>query len=122
MTHSLAIIEHLHETTPGSSLLRSDPIRRYRGRQLSNVVAMEIHPVRLLTVANHVVALTNGGDATKHDWMRHFISAGLTALEALLAQIPDGPFCVGSAPTMADCRLAPQLDNAERWGVDCSSH
>lgn len=31
---------------------------------------------------------------------------------------PDGRFCHGDAPGLAECCLVPQLYNARRWGVD----
>jgi maleylpyruvate isomerase len=42
---------------------------------------------------------------------------GLSACETLIADEP-GPFCFGTAPTMADLCLVPQLANARRFGVD----
>ncbi len=44
---------------------------------------------------------------------------GLAAIEAHLARDPDtGRFCHGDTPTMADCCLAPQVFNAQRFNVD----
>jgi maleylacetoacetate isomerase len=122
LTQSLAIIEYLHATTNGAALLPPDPLGQHRVRQLSYAVAMEIHPVCNLGVAAHVVDLTRGSDADKKAWMQHFISSGLDALEALLAQGGSGVFSYGDTPTMADCCLIPQLYNAERWGVDFERH
>ncbi|MET1416909.1 maleylacetoacetate isomerase [Roseibium sp. HPY-6] len=119
LTQSLAIIEYLHVTTPGSKLLPDSADGQYHVRRLSDAIAMEIHPVCNLSVAQRVVDLTGGGDDVKVDWMRHFISKGLSAFEKLL-EATEGPFCFGENPTMADCCLIPQLYNAERWGVDVS--
>lgn len=119
LTQSLAIIEYLHATTPGSALLPESIDGQYHVRRLSDAIAMEIHPVCNLSVAQRVVDLTNGGDDVKVEWMRHFISKGLSAFEKLL-EATEGPFCFGENPTMADCCLIPQLYNAERWGVDIS--
>lgn len=121
LTQSLAIIEYLHTTTPGSTLLPESADGQYLVRQLSDAIAMEIHPVCNLSVAQRVVELTGGGDEVKVDWMRHYISKGLNAFEQLL-DASEGPFCVGNQPTMADCCLIPQLYNAERWGVDTSGY
>ncbi|GAB4520844.1 MAG: maleylacetoacetate isomerase [Roseibium sp.] len=118
LTQSLAIIEYLHATTPGSMLPPADIDGQYRVRQLAYAIAMEIHPVCNLGVVKHVAQITGGGDAARADWMRHFIGKGLGAFEALLDDA--GPFCRGDTPTMADCCLIPQLYNAERWGVDIS--
>lgn len=122
LTQSLAIIEYLHATTDGSTLLPEDPLGQFRVRQLSYAVAMEIHPVCNLSVASHAAKLTKDADAAKADWMTHFIAKGLTNLEALLAQDARATFSYGDAPTLADCCLIPQLYNADRWGVDYSVH
>lgn len=122
LTQSLAIIEYLHATTDGSSLLPDDPLGQFRVRQLSYAVAMEIHPVCNLSVATHAAKLTKDVDAAKADWMTHFIAKGLANLEALLAQDARATFSYGDTPTLADCCLIPQLYNADRWGVDYSVH
>ena len=116
-TQSLAIIDYLHTTTPGSTLLPGDIEGQFHVRQLSYAIAMEIHPVCNLSVAKHAADISGGGDEVKAEWMRHFIGKGLQGLEGLLAET-EGPFCHGDRPTMADCCLIPQLYNADRWGVD----
>lgn len=116
LTQSLAIMEYLHARAPGSTLLPGDPLGQFRARQLSYAIAMEIHPICNLAVANHAASLAGGGEEVKRAWMQHFIGRGLTSVEALL---PAGSrFSLGDAPGMADCCLVPQVYNAERWGVD----
>ena len=122
LTQSLAIIEYLHATTVGSSLLPDDPLGQFRVRQLSYAVAMEIHPICNLSVATHAANLTTDADAAKADWMTHFIAHGLANLEALLAQDARATYSYGDTMTLADCCLIPQLYNADRWGVDYSVH
>jgi maleylacetoacetate isomerase len=116
LTQSLAIIEYLDETRPERPLLLSDPAGRARVRALAHVIAMEIHPICNLSVANRIAEL--GGDAARLEWMRQHIDRGLTAFEALLARPGTGPFCHGDAPGLADCCLVPQLYNARRWHLD----
>ncbi|MGH1466118.1 MAG: maleylacetoacetate isomerase [Cognatishimia sp.] len=122
MTQSLAIIEYLHATTDGSTLLPADALGQYRARQLSYAIAMEIHPVCNLSIVGHVAKLTGGGDAAKKDWMQHFIAKGLAAFEGLLAQETTQKYCAGDTPGIADCCLIPQLYNADRWGVAYDQH
>ncbi|WP_349358870.1 maleylacetoacetate isomerase [Stappia sp.] len=118
LTQSLAIVEYLHETREGSTLLPADALGRQRVRALAHAVAMEIHPVCNLSVAAHVAELTGGGDAAKVAWMQTFIGKGLAALEAMLDAPQTGTFCHGDTPTLADLCLVPQVFNARRWGVD----
>jgi len=122
LTQSLAIIEYLHATTLGSTLLPSDPIGQHRVRRLSYAIAMEIHPICNTSVAAHVSDLTGGGDEAKMAWMDRFIGQGLAKLETMLDQGGAGAFCYGEYPTMADCCLIPQIYNADRWGVEYACH
>lgn len=113
MTQSLAIIEYLDETR-GLGLLGKTPLDRLRIRALSYAIAMEIHPICNLSVAKYAVAQSGGG-ITMESWMQHFITKGLTAFEAMLN---GGDHCYGNSVTLADICLAPQIYNAQRWGVD----
>ena len=116
LTQSCAIIEYLSETR-GGGLLPQDAAGRARVRALSYAVAMEIHPICNLSVGRYAVE-TSGGAIRTEDWMQHFIAQGLNALEAMLAQGPEGRFCHGDGLTMADCCLVPQVYNARRFGLD----
>ena len=118
LTQSLAIIEYLHETNPDSLLLPADPRGRARVRQLSHLVAMDIHPVCNSSVVTRVVELAGGNDEQRQAWMREFITKGLDALESLVGSEASGRCCHGDDPTMADCCLVPQFYNARLWGCD----
>jgi maleylacetoacetate isomerase len=118
LTQSIAIIEYLHETHPGSGLLPSDAAGRARVRALSLAIAADIHPVCNIGPVNQVVALTGGGDKVRADWMQKFIGEGLAAFEKLLDHPATGRFCHGDRPTMADLSLVPQVYNAKRWQAD----
>lgn len=118
LTQSLAIIEYLNDTHGG--LLPEDAPGRARVRALSYAVAMEIAPVCNLSVRNHVAALTGGG-MTADDWQRHYIGAGLAAVERMLDQPQTGVFCHADTVSMADICLVPQVYNARRVGLDVTS-
>ncbi len=58
------------------------------------------------------------GEEAKDAWYRHWIDAGLAALEsAARREAATGTFCHGDAPTMADVCLVPQLANARRANI-----
>jgi len=121
LTQSLAIIEYLEETNPGSGLLPQNAAGRARVRALACAIAADIHPVCNIGPVGHVVALTNGGDKVRAEWMQKFIGEGLAAFEKLLDHAATGRFCHGDSPTMADLCLVPQVYNARRWQADITS-
>lgn len=116
LTQSLAIIEYLDETRIGPRFLPETAALRARARALALIVAADIHPLGNLAVLKRLAQL--GGEDAKVDWVRRYISRGLTAFEALLVEGPSGLFCCGDTPGIADLCLIPQLYNARRWGVD----
>lgn len=120
LTQSLAIIEYLNEIYPSAAFLPFDPTGRQRVRALSYAIAMDIHPLCNMGVTAHVLQLTGGGDETRQEWMRKFISEGLAAVEAMLDHPDTGQFCHGDTPGLADFCLVPQVYNAQRWGAEIS--
>ena len=118
LTQSLAIVEYLAETRPGTALLPADPLGRQRVRALSYAIAMDIHPTCNLGVVFHVMQQANDPEAARSAWMRKFIGEGLQAFERLLDNPATGGFCHGNTPSMADLCLVPQIYNARRWAVD----
>lgn len=118
LAQSLAIMEYVDDTHGGIRLLPGDPYMRARIRQFSLAVACDIHPVNNLRVLKYLTERLGITEAEKTAWIRHWVTDGLAALEAMLAAEPSrGRFCFGDGPTMAECCLVPQLFNARRFGI-----
>lgn len=117
---SMAIIEYLDETHPQPPLLPADPLGRARVRALSQLIACEIHPLNNLRVLKYLVRDLKVEEEAKNAWYRHWVRTGLEAFEAELARLPQGAYCYGDAPTLADCCLVPQIFNGKRFDVDFS--
>ena len=117
LTQSLAICEYLDEVYPEPRLLPDDPLERARVRSLACVVACDIHPIANLRVQHYVRDTLAGGETATAEWIRHWISQGFAAYEALL-HASGGSFSWGERVTLADVFLVPQYYNAQRFGAD----
>lgn len=115
LSQSMAIIEYLDETHPTPALLPSDALGRARVRALAQTIACEIHPINNLRVLKYLAGPLGVSEDAKNTWYRHWVRTGLEAFERQLSQAPASSFCVGSAPTLADCCLVPQIFNARRF-------
>jgi len=129
LTQSLAIIEYLDEVYPDVPLLPSTALGRARARELALLIACDIHPVNNLRVLRYLTQTLKVDEDAKTAWYRHWVTEGLSALEQHLARPAhnegaDAPaqFCVGDAPTIADCCLVPQVYNARRFNVDMAAY
>jgi maleylacetoacetate isomerase len=111
LNQSLAIIEYLDETHPGTPLLPVSAAARARVRALSQMIACDVHPLNNLRVLNYLSQQFALDSAQKDAWYRHWLGAGLAPFEAALADSPaTGRFCHGGSPGMAD------------WCHRCSMH
>ena len=117
ITQSLPILEYLEERFPEPAILPQDPYLRARARGLAEIVNSGIQPLQNLTTTNKLHKL--GIDTA--EWVKPFIADGLAAFARFAAETA-GRFCVGDAPTVADCCLIPQLASARRFGVDLAQH
>jgi maleylpyruvate isomerase len=120
LTQSLAIIEWLDETHPSPPLLPANPLRRAKVRAFAMALACDTHPVQNLKVLARLRQLGLPEDEVTA-WAAWANREGLAACETLIAG-EAGPFCFGSAPTIADLCLVPQLANARRFGVDVAAY
>jgi maleylpyruvate isomerase len=117
ITQSLPIMEYLDERFASPPLMPTAPYLRARTRMLAEIINSGIQPLQNLTTTKKVKQL--GGDDGA--WVRDFITAGVAAFAAAAADTA-GQFCIGDAPTIADCCLVPQLASARRFGAELAHH
>jgi maleylpyruvate isomerase len=119
ISQSLAIIEYLDEKFPNTRLLPKSPEGRARVRQIALAISCDIHPLQNLRVLKYLTGTLGASEESKTQWIHHWLSKGLAALEADLSRAPTrGRFCFGDTPSMADCTLVPQMFSAARFNVD----
>ena len=117
LTQSLPILEYLDERWPDPPILPSDPYLRARARALAEIVNAGLQPFQNLPILRRVKALGTDEEA----WMKPLLTDGLAAFGKIVAEV-GGTFCVGDAPTIADCCLVPQLAGARRFHIDLGPH
>ncbi len=122
---SLAILEYLDEKYPAPPLLPPPPelaARAWvRGFALINIA--DSHPLIVPRIRHYFDEVLRVEEAIKLAWIRHWIDAGLAAMEALLAEHPEsGEFCHGNAPTLADIGLITQVTPARNFAADLSPY
>jgi maleylacetoacetate isomerase len=52
----------------------------------------------------------------KQEWLDHFLTKGLTAIEKILEETA-GQYCIGNSVTIADLCLVPQVYSAKRFSI-----
>jgi maleylacetoacetate isomerase len=114
LIQSPAIIEYLDETHPDPPFLPKDPIARAKARALADIVACDIHPLNNTSPLRYLKRAMHQEQSAIDAWYHHWVTEGFEALEALLKP---GPYCCGSALTLADILLVPQVNNARRLKV-----
>jgi len=114
LVQSPAIIEYLEEIYPQPALLPEDRVLRAQVRGVAALIGCDIHPLHNVSVLNQLRGLGHD-DAQVNQWIAHWISQGLAAVEQLIG---DDGFCFGDEPGLADVYLIPQLYAAERFHID----
>lgn len=120
LTQSLAIIEWLDESFPSPPLLPSSALDRAHVRAFALAIACDIHPLQNLRVLEYLRSGIGLDEPQVEAWLRRWIGEGLAACEGLLSKLPQGRFCFGDSPGLADICLVPQMASAERFGVEVS--
>jgi len=122
LTQSMAILEYLDEAHPAPPLLPKDPLGRARVRSLSQIIAVDIHPINNLRILKYLETEFGADKDAKFKWFRTWAAAGMEALEVRLGETETGKFCHGDTPGMADICLYAQMFNNERFGVDMTPY
>jgi maleylpyruvate isomerase len=117
ITQSLAIIGYLERVAPLPPLIPDAPLPGARAWQLAEMINAGIQPLQNSAVLKRVKEEL-GGDPEV--WARHFMTRGLSALEAIAIETA-GKFLVGDSVSLADVCLIPQLYNARRYAVDLAA-
>jgi maleylacetoacetate isomerase len=121
LTQSLAIMVYLDQTIPEPVLMPRDPFDGAHVRAMAMAIACDIHPINNLRVLKYLKRELGHSQGEVDRWYAHWITEGLTALEAMAAPRA-GAFMFGDAPTIADICLVPQLFNARRNNVPLDAY
>jgi maleylacetoacetate isomerase len=120
---SLAILEYLDEKYPAPPLLPPDPAARAWVRGFALVNIADTHPLVVPRVRHYLLDHLKLSQDQMVAWVRHWVDAGLAAMEALLAERREsGAFCHGDRPTLADICLVPPVVSASTFGSDLSPY
>ncbi len=120
---SLAILEYLEEKYPQPPLLPADAASRAWCRGLALINIADAHPLVVPRIRHYFDDVLKIGEAAKLAWIKHWIDAGLAAMETLLAEHKEsGDFAHGNAPTLADIGLVTQVTPAKTFGGDLSPY
>ena len=116
---SVAILELLDVLYPEKPLYPREPWAAAYVRQLVETINSGIQPLHNLNVVNRLPFDADG----KVEWSKHFITKGLTAVEALLSRRANvnARFAVSDEPMAVDMFITPQLYGARRNKVDLSA-
>ncbi|MDD3764415.1 MAG: maleylacetoacetate isomerase [Nevskiales bacterium] len=117
LNQSQAILEYLEARHPQPSLLPGDMRQQARIRAFCMTITADVQPLQNTSVLKYLEAPLGVAEAARTEWLRHWITRGLEALEQEYAATA-AAFVFGDAPTMAECVLVPQLYAAARFDCD----
>jgi maleylacetoacetate isomerase len=121
IAQSIAILEYLEESFPVPALLPADPTQRAQVRALALHIACDLHPLNNLRVLQYLSAELGVSDTAKDAWYRHWLHAGLAAVEQGL-EVFAGRLSLGDRPGYLEACLIPQLYNARRFNCGLAGY
>ncbi len=120
---SLAILEYLEEKYPEPPLLPDDIAARAWVRGLALINIADSHPLVVPRIRHYFIDQLQLSQEQLLAWIRHWLGAGLAAMEALLAEHrKSGRFCHGDRPTIADIGVVTQVTPAKTFGVNLAPY
>ena len=88
-----------------------------RGFALINIA--DSHPLIVPRIRHYLLDELQLGQEKMLGWIRHWLDAGLAAMETLLAEHREsGRFCHGERPSLADIGLVTQVTPAKTFDAD----
>jgi maleylpyruvate isomerase len=119
LTQSPAIIEWLEEKYPHPPLLPENHSERRYVRALAAIVGSDIHPLNNRRILQNLRNKFNASEDAVNEWCEQWITEGFDTIESIVGKDKNRRrFCFGSAPTIADIYLIPQIESARRFKVD----
>jgi maleylacetoacetate isomerase len=120
---SLAILEYLDEKYPEPPLLPVDIAARAWVRGLALINIADSHPLIVPRIRHYLIDELKLDEEQLIGWIRHWLDAGLEAMETLIAEHPEsGDFCHGDTPTIADIGVVTQVTPAQNFGCALASY
>ena len=120
---SLAILEYLEEKYPEPPLLPADIASRAWVRGLALINIADSHPLIVPRIRHYLSDELKLDEEQLIGWIRHWLDAGLEAMETLIAEHPEsGDFCHGDTPTIADIGVVTQVTPAQNFGCALASY
>ncbi len=115
LTESLPIMEYLEELYPEPVMIGSTPLERARVRARERYIELNItnRLVRLVHATDSPIGLPPNPGLAESE--RSNLPGSLAYVNELVG---DGPFVMGSGPTIADCTLLAGFNFAKFGGLD----
>lgn len=121
LAESMAIFDYLDRVHPEKPLFPSDAKLRGRAIQIAEVVNSGIQPYQNLKVLADFEKNHAWDKNKREDWLRGWVTAGLSNLENLLSQSA-GLYAVGDSVSAADMFIVPQCFSTQRFNIDLATY